>query len=66
MNEFVMADPSLAAAGEHTVFVSGNDEQAKAQVTEILRTFRWKHVLDLGDITTARGTETYLPLWLRI
>lgn len=25
MNEFVMADPSLVAAGEHTVFVSGND-----------------------------------------
>jgi len=66
MNEFVMADPSLVAAGEHTVFVSGNDEQAKAQVTEILRSFGWRHVLDLGDVTTARGTEMYLPLWLRI
>ena len=66
MNAFVMADPSLVAAGEHTVFVSGNDEQAKAHVTKILRSFGWRHVLDLGDITTARGTETYLPLWLRI
>jgi predicted dinucleotide-binding enzyme len=66
MNAFVMADPSLVAAGEHTVFVSGNDEQSKAQVTEILRSFRWRHILDLGDITIARGTETYLPLWLRI
>ena len=46
--------------------MSGNDEQAKAEVTKILRSFRWRHVLDLGDITTARGTETYLPLWLRI
>jgi hypothetical protein len=23
-------------------------------------------VIDLGDITTARGTEMYLPLWTRI
>jgi hypothetical protein len=23
-------------------------------------------VIDLGDITTARGTEMYLPLWLRL
>ncbi|HET6713355.1 MAG TPA: NAD(P)-binding domain-containing protein [Actinomycetota bacterium] len=66
MNAHVMADPSLVADGEHTVFVSGNDEQAKGQVTEILRSFGWKHILDLGDITTARGTEMYLPLWLRI
>jgi len=66
MNAFVMADPSLVAGGEHTVFVSGNDGQAKAQVTEILRSFGWKDVIDLGDITTARGTEMYLPLWLRL
>jgi len=66
MNAHVMADPSLVAGGEHTVFVSGDDERAKGQVTEILRSFGWKHILDLGDITTARGTEMYLPLWLRI
>jgi predicted dinucleotide-binding enzyme len=66
MNAFVMADPSTVAAGEHTVFVSGNDGEAKAQVTEILRSFGWKDVLDLGDITTARGPEMYLPLWLRL
>ena len=23
-------------------------------------------VIDLGDITTARGTEMYLPLWVRL
>jgi predicted dinucleotide-binding enzyme len=66
MNAFVMADPSLVADAEHTVFVSGNDDQAKAEVTDILRSFGWKHVIDLGDITTARGTEMYLPLWLRL
>jgi predicted dinucleotide-binding enzyme len=53
--------------GEHTVFVSGNDEAAKTQVTEILRNwFGHRDVLDLGDISTARGVESYLPLWLRM
>jgi 8-hydroxy-5-deazaflavin:NADPH oxidoreductase len=66
VNAFVMADPSLVAGGEHTVFLSGNDGESKAQVTAILRSFGWRDILDLGDITTARGTEMYLPLWLRL
>jgi predicted dinucleotide-binding enzyme len=49
------------------VFVSGNDAGAKATVGSFLREqFGWKNVVDLGDITTARGTEQYLPLWLRL
>lgn len=63
----VMVDPARVAGGDHHVFVSGNDAGAKARVTEILRGwFGWRHVLDLGDITTARGTEAYLLLWLRL
>lgn len=39
----------------------------KAQATELLKMwFGWKHILDLGDITSARGAEMYLPLWLRL
>lgn len=53
--------------GEHDSFVSGNDAQAKAKVISFLREhFGWKSVIDLGDISTARGTESYLPLWLRL
>jgi hypothetical protein len=66
MNAFVMADPAIVAGGEHTVFVSGNDQPAKAQVTELLRSFGWRDIVDLGDITTARGSEMYLPLWIRL
>jgi predicted dinucleotide-binding enzyme len=66
MNAFVMADPSLIAGGDHTVFVCGNDHEAKAQVTDILRSFGWRDVIDLGDITSARGTESYVSLWLRL
>ena len=62
----VMVDPAKVAGGDHTVFVSGNDAGAKGRVTEILEGwFGWKDVLDLGDVTTARGTESYLHLWLR-
>ena len=28
--------------------------------------FGWRYIIDLGDITTARATEMYLPLWLRL
>ncbi len=64
----VMVDPSRVP-GDHNVFVSGNDAGAKTQVTQILTEwFGWKKnlIIDLGDITTARGTEQWLPLWVRL
>jgi len=61
----VMVNTSLVS-GDHDVFVSGNDAAAKAQVTELLRSFGWRAVIDLGDITSARGAEMVLPIWLRL
>jgi predicted dinucleotide-binding enzyme len=53
--------------GEHIIFVSGNDADAKAQVTSILKGwFGWQSVIDLGDITTARATEMMLPIWISL
>lgn len=66
MTNSVMVDPRHVAGGDHTVFVSGNDAEAKAAVTGILMDLGHTDVLDLGDITTARGVEMILPLWLRI
>ncbi|MCU1434381.1 MAG: oxidoreductase [Pseudarthrobacter sp.] len=66
MANSVMVDPRHVAGGDHTVFVSGNDAGAKAAVTDILTALGHTDVLDLGDITTARGVEMILPLWLRI
>jgi hypothetical protein len=59
----VMVEPNKLA--ERTdIFVSGNDVQAKATVITILRDwFGWKSVIDLGNISTARAVEMYLPLW---
>lgn len=63
----LMVNPGQLANGEHHIFLNGNDPAAKAQVADWLAAwFGWKYILDLGDITTARGTEMYLPLWLRL
>jgi hypothetical protein len=35
-------------------------------VAELLRSFGWRNVIDLGDITTARGVEMILAIWLRL
>jgi predicted dinucleotide-binding enzyme len=65
MNCEIMVNPGRVK-GDHDVFVSGNDKEAKGKAVELLRTFGWKNIVDLGDISTARGTEMYLPLWLRL
>jgi len=62
----VMVEPSRVP-GEHDMFVSGNDAEAKDFVSRMLREwFGWKRVIDLGDIKTAHGTELYLALWLAL
>jgi predicted dinucleotide-binding enzyme len=67
INAEVMVDPARVAGGEHDAFISGNDAAAKKRVETILREwFGWKRVIDLGDITTARGTEAYLLLWIHL
>jgi len=67
INASLMVDAGAVNGGEHHVFVSGDDPGAKAEVTQHLREwFGWRHVIDLGDISTARGTEMYLALWIRL
>jgi predicted dinucleotide-binding enzyme len=62
----LMVDPSLIK-GDHDMFLSGNDTGAKGQVAEILKGwFGWKHVIDLGDLTAARGQEMFVILWVRL
>lgn len=67
MNTFIMMNPG-AVAGDHNVFVSGNDKDAKAETINLLVSVGWKlkNIIDLGDISTARGTEMLLPIWLEL
>ncbi len=67
VNAFVMVDPRQLAGGDHSMVLCGNDPEAKAQVTRILKEwFGWKDVIDLGDITNARGSEMFVTLWARL
>jgi predicted dinucleotide-binding enzyme len=66
MNAHLMVDPAQLAATDHTVFVGGDDAEAKAEVSTLLRSFGWTDIIDLGDITTSRGTEMLLPIWVRL
>lgn len=65
VNADVMVRPDLLPEA-HTMFVAGNDGAAKATVTDLLRSFGWQSIVDLGDIAAARGMEMYLPLWLSL
>jgi len=66
MNAHLMAHPKQLADGDHTVFVSGDDAGAKQTVTDLLTSMGHTDVIDLGDISTARGAEMVLPIWLRL
>lgn len=66
MNATLMVDPRSLAGGDHTVFVSGDDADAKQTVMGLLTDLGHTDILDLGDITTARGTEQLLPIWVRL
>ena len=62
----LMVNPRQIGGGDHSMFVSGNDSAAKDAVCDLLRSFGWTDIIDLGDLTAARGMEMYLPLWLRL
>ncbi len=63
----LMVDPGRLAE-ETDMFVAGNDAEAKEWVAQqFLREWLgWTRVTDLGDITSSRGTEMYMPFWLRL
>ena len=50
--------------GPPDMFICGNDEQAKATVTDLLKTFGWS-VIDIGGIECARYLEPLAMVWIR-
>jgi 8-hydroxy-5-deazaflavin:NADPH oxidoreductase len=62
----IMINPG-AIAETHDLLMAGNDADAKARVTSLVKQeFGWKSIVDLGDIIGARATEHILPLWVRL
>jgi predicted dinucleotide-binding enzyme len=64
----LMVNPGMIGGGDHNNFLCGNNPESKAEVKKLLLRFGWKeeNLIDLGDITAARGSELILPLWLRV
>lgn len=65
MNCQLMVNPG-ALKDPGNVFICGNDAGAKTEVESLLHTFGWEKIIDLGDISAARGTEQILPIWVRL
>ncbi len=65
MNTYIMTNPS-SVRGDSTVFISGNDTESKIVVSNLLRDIGWTDIIDLGDITGARGTEMMMPIWMKL
>ena len=67
VNCFLMVEPRALAGGDHSMLMCGNDAAAKAEVKKLLTEgFGWNDVVDLGDLTNARGMEMWVPLWARL
>ena len=66
VNATVMVAPDSVGEGDTSVFVAGDDDDARAVVIGLLRDLGWRDIIDLGDLTGARGMEMWLPLWLRL
>ena len=62
----IQVNPQILANADHHMFLCGNDADAKLKVTEILKSYGWVSIIDMGDITNARGTEMMLPMWTRL
>jgi predicted dinucleotide-binding enzyme len=62
----VLTDP--AALPPASVFLSGDDTEAKATVAALLEDLGWdqESVVDLGPIASARGPEHYFLLFAAI
>ncbi len=56
-----MVNPSFAA-GKPTLFICGNDDGAKKEVSEILDQFGWE-TADMGQAESARAIEPLCMLW---
>ena len=65
MNAEIMVIPGLLP-DPGSVFVSGDDADAKAAATRLLVELGHTDVIDLGDLSTARGAEMLLPIWVRL
>ena len=65
VNGSVMVDPGRLGE-ETTIFVAGDDPQARAAVRALLGELGWVDIVEFPSLDAARGLEMWLPLWVRL
>ncbi|HEX9959408.1 MAG TPA: NAD(P)-binding domain-containing protein [Pyrinomonadaceae bacterium] len=63
INRTTMIDPHFGAGETATMFIAGNDENAKAETVKLTEEFGW-NVEDLGGIEQAFFLEAFASLWV--
>jgi predicted dinucleotide-binding enzyme len=53
-------------AGTHSIFLAADDAGARAEVRNLLESFGWLDIVDLGDLTACRAMESLAPMWIRL
>jgi hypothetical protein len=69
VNYKLMVDAQIVNKGDHHLFVSGNNADAKNKVMHFLvDNFKWKpdRFVDVGDIKSARTVEAIVPFWVTV
>ena len=64
-----MVDARHVSRGDHSLFLSGNDADAKNKVAHFISdNFYWRgdQLIDLGGIQSARVVEGLVPLWVQL
>ena len=58
----LMVNPQIGGGQKPSMFICGNDEEAKEETTRILDTFGWE-TEDMGTVEAARAIEPLCMLW---
>lgn len=66
VNCVVMVDPGRVGDGDTTMFVAGDDAEARKVVISLLEELGWRDVIEFEHLSAARGMEMWLPLWIRL
>lgn len=66
VNCAVMADPQRVGDGHTTMFLAGDDADARALVMRLLEELGWHDVIEFPELSCARAMEMWLPLWVRL
>jgi len=60
-----MTEAKKVKEGIPTIFIAGNEEEAKKKVKEILEKWGWKDIIDIGMIKESYLLEALAMLWIR-